>query len=74
MLKFLDNLKYKIKNIKAKSHVLYHPKYKIGEYQDLVDKLLYCNFQALVDFVEVECAHMQQMSENRPSKRNMIDE
>ena len=39
------------------SNVLYHPELKVGKYYEIDDKFLYCNFQALVDFVEIECSN-----------------
>lgn len=47
-------LQYFVRNIKSKSHILYHPTMKFGKYHEIDNKMLYCNFQALVDFIEVE--------------------
>lgn len=56
------------------SHVLYHPELKVGEYYEIDDKFLYCNFQALVDFVEIECSNMYEIyySNIHLSKRNAV--
>ena len=51
-----DRVAYKIRNIRAKSHILYTPNFKLGQYADFGTKLFECSMNGLVDFVEVELA------------------
>lgn len=44
-----------------KSHVLSSKSLNVGEYHDFDTRILYCVFDSLVDFVEVEKAHMEQV-------------
>lgn len=61
MDRFRD-VRYFVRNVLDKSHVLYHPTLKLGQWHDIDTRLLYCNFQALVDYVEIECAGMYESS------------
>jgi len=56
------------------SNVLYHPELKVGEYYEIDEKFLYCNFQELVDFVEIECARAYEIYNNCKSisKRDSV--
>lgn len=38
--------------------IIDHPQYGIGNYHDSDDRMLFSNFQLLVDYVEIECANM----------------
>lgn len=38
--------------------IIKHPQYGIGNYHDTDTRLLYANFQLLVDYVEIECSSM----------------
>lgn len=39
-----------------------------GQYYDIDERMLYANFQLLVDFVEIECAHMARICFPKESK------
>lgn len=41
----------------SRSHVLSSPKLKPGKYYEINERVINCMFEALVDYVEVECAH-----------------
>ena len=58
----IEEISYYIRNrFISKSHCLNSSKKHIkrGQWCDLVERLLICNFDALVDFVEIEKANMQ---------------
>lgn len=60
-----------IHNVKAKSNVLYSPELKLGKYYDLDEKILFCCFHALVDFIEIELASLEiEYSEDKKLWKN----
>jgi hypothetical protein len=48
------------RNWKSKTHVLWHKDFKAGEYYEIDDKFLFCCFNELVQFVEIECSYLFQ--------------
>lgn len=54
----------------TKTHSLISTTLKKGEWYDLDTRILCCVFDGLVDFVEVECAWMYTMVEDRYNKTN----
>lgn len=57
-----SGIKHFFRNVMNKSNIMWHPDLKLGSYVEIDEKLLYCCFNELVEYVEVECAHMEQIS------------
>jgi hypothetical protein len=64
-LDIFNNIQGWIRNVMGKTHVLYHPSMKLGSWHELDYKIVHCNFQALVDFIEIEKAWMMTKKENK---------
>lgn len=46
--------------VNPKTHVhIRHPEFEKGHYYDADTRMLYANFQLLVDYVEIECGHTE---------------
>ena len=56
-----SGIKHFFRNVINKSNIMWHPDLKLGSYVEIDEKFLYCCFNELVEYVEVECAHMEQI-------------
>jgi hypothetical protein len=56
----LRTVRYKLCNFRRKTHVLRTTDGSIGDWYDLCERIPDALFTALIDFVEIECEHMNQ--------------
>lgn len=71
-----NSIRYYVKNRwVSQSHALVaDPKHiSRGTWCDLSERILYCNFDALVEFVEIECAAMYNIDKERKLQRSISD-
>lgn len=54
-----------------KTHCLPSSNFKLGEWHDLDYRILNCNFTALKDFVEIECAHLNYWSLTKEERKKI---
>jgi len=65
---FLHYIEYNFRNFKNQTHVLRTSNGKPGQWYDLPERINDALFTAVIDFVEIECAHMHAMFDEERKK------